>query len=193
MPKLGRFNHHPDPAIDFEVEVEELHSILFDMQHNLSPCEEPDFRRRVREAMHFRVGGIPSCIEAKHLLRQIERGDEMKPFVAQRSRQMPLADDELREWERQAREGSVVHVYRRDGHFVASLNLPIGEMIRELLVCRLFHDVDRIRNAALDEVATEFAAAAQEEGNDGTAYTLRRVVEEILSLKTPEPKDCNDG
>lgn len=68
--KLGRFDHHPDPAIDFEVEVEELIGMAYNRRVGFDP--EPDLDRRVERAMQFSVGGVPSCVSAKAELRKID-------------------------------------------------------------------------------------------------------------------------
>lgn len=67
---LGRFDHHPDPAIDFEVEVEELIAMAINRRTGFDP--EPDLDRRVERAMSFRVGGVPTCVSAKAELRKID-------------------------------------------------------------------------------------------------------------------------
>ena len=68
---LGRFGHHPDPATDFEVEVESLDSIITDKERGLR-AGEPLPLERIRRAMEFRVGGVPTAISAKSVLRHIE-------------------------------------------------------------------------------------------------------------------------
>ena len=73
---LGRFGHHPDPAIDFCVEVESLSSIVTDKKLGMR-ADEPWPIERVRRAMEFRVGGDPACVKAKGDLRDIEQ--RMKP------------------------------------------------------------------------------------------------------------------
>lgn len=65
---LGRFGHHPDPAIDLEVEVEEIQSIVSDVKLGLRPKD--DIEPRLSQAMHSRVGGVPSAVAAKDLLRE---------------------------------------------------------------------------------------------------------------------------
>lgn len=67
---LGKFGHHPDPAIDFEVEVDDLIGMAYNRRTGFDP--EPSLDARVERAMRFRVGGIPSCIEAKDSLREID-------------------------------------------------------------------------------------------------------------------------
>lgn len=74
---LGRFGRHPDPAIDFCIEVETLQSRLFDAQNGLSkPGEQPEMVAAVAEyiakAMEFRVGGDPGAVGAKAILRELE-------------------------------------------------------------------------------------------------------------------------
>jgi hypothetical protein len=75
--RVGRFGHHPEPAIDFCIEVEALEGHLFDARHGIGkPGHEPrrvddDFRRRVSEAMDFIVGGDQIAIAAKATLRSI--------------------------------------------------------------------------------------------------------------------------
>jgi len=74
---LGRFGHHPNPAIDFEVEVESLQSRLFDASHGIS---KPGYAVEsivavlddIQRAMSFRVGGDEGAVKAKQLLRQLE-------------------------------------------------------------------------------------------------------------------------
>lgn len=74
LEKLGRFDHHPDPAIDFEVEVEELIAMAINRRTGFDP--EPELDARVERAMGFRVGGVPSCVAAKAELRKID--DELR-------------------------------------------------------------------------------------------------------------------
>jgi len=73
MEKLGRFDHHPDPAIDFCVEVEELMSIATDRKIGVSNPSDGDLEPRVAKAMEFRVGGDVSAVYAKAELRAIGR------------------------------------------------------------------------------------------------------------------------
>lgn len=79
---LGRFGHHPDPAIDFCVEVEEIQSIHTNQRMGLGGPGfdglgyEDDFStvdKRIERAMIFRVGGDEGAVAAKQILRQIER------------------------------------------------------------------------------------------------------------------------
>lgn len=74
---LGRFNHHPDPAIDFCVEVEELQGMAYNRKVGFDP--EPDLDQRIFNAMGFRVGGDQGAIAAKQLLREIDREVSRSP------------------------------------------------------------------------------------------------------------------
>lgn len=74
---LGRFGHHPNPAIDFEIEVESLQSRLFDAKHGISkPGTAVEsivaVLEDIQRAMSFRVGGDEGAVKAKQLLRQLE-------------------------------------------------------------------------------------------------------------------------
>ena len=69
--RLGRFDHHPDPAIDFCVEVEVLEGLVYEATFGLIPAA-PVFAR-IDRAMSFRVGGDLNAISAKETLRQLER------------------------------------------------------------------------------------------------------------------------
>ena len=70
---LGRFGHHPDPATDFCVEVEELDAIVTDLEIGFpNPVSEREAIAREVRAMEFVVGGDLIAIQAKAHLRQIE-------------------------------------------------------------------------------------------------------------------------
>ena len=69
--RLGRFDHHPDPAIDFCVEVEVLQGLVYEAQFGMIPAA-PVFER-IDRAMSFRVGGDLHAIAAKEMLRSAER------------------------------------------------------------------------------------------------------------------------
>jgi hypothetical protein len=68
--QLGRFDHHPDPAIDFCIEVEELEGMAYNRRVGFGP--EPTLNARVNRAMDFRVGGDLNAIAAKGILRTID-------------------------------------------------------------------------------------------------------------------------
>lgn len=73
--QLGRFGHHPDPAIDFEVEVGDIEAELINIKggfENGTPTLD-EIRRRIDKAMDFRVGAVETCVSAKHRLRELEK------------------------------------------------------------------------------------------------------------------------
>lgn len=82
--QLGRFCLHPDPAIDFCVEVETIEGEWLNIQlgfENGTPSKT-DLRQRVEKAMEFRVGGDLNAMAAKTLLRRID--SEMNPSIAEK-------------------------------------------------------------------------------------------------------------
>jgi hypothetical protein len=110
---LGRFGHHPDPAIDFEVEVEELIGMAYNRRVRFDP--EPDLDARVERAMRFVVGGDPGAVAAKHELRKIdaelrrpspapdEGGEDVseariRELIAEADGAIPHADEDVRFW-----------------------------------------------------------------------------------------------
>jgi len=68
--ELGRFDHHPDPAIDFCIEVEVIEGLHYD--HKVGASDGAGLAERVARAMTFRVGGDEIAVRAKHTLRGIE-------------------------------------------------------------------------------------------------------------------------
>jgi len=70
MTDLGRFNHHPDPAIDFCIEVEALEGMAYNRRVGFDV--EPTLEGRLSRAFEFRVGGDPIAVQAKQRLREIE-------------------------------------------------------------------------------------------------------------------------
>ena len=64
-----RYNHHPDPAIAFCIEVEEIYAQFFDAGVGLA--DPIAVRDRWERAMQFRVGGDLGAIKAKNLLRSL--------------------------------------------------------------------------------------------------------------------------
>ena len=70
---LGRFQHHPDPAIDFCVEVEELEAECYNRRVGFQPIPRDMLLTRIDRAMDFRVGGDLASIAAKDVLRQLDR------------------------------------------------------------------------------------------------------------------------
>lgn len=72
---LGKFGHHPEPAIDFEIEVQALQGADADHRAGLAGrMNKADFDRRVEVAMAFRVGGDAGAIAAKDSLRRLVGG-----------------------------------------------------------------------------------------------------------------------
>lgn len=72
MPEtLGRFGHHPDPAIDFCVEVEEIEALVCDATNGIRDCGS-EAVHRIGRAMDFRVGGDQGAVDAKGRLRELE-------------------------------------------------------------------------------------------------------------------------
>ena len=69
---IGRFGHHPDPAIDFCVEVEEIEAIWTDRCNKFANPDDAALDARVGRALSFRVGGDLHAINAKDRLRRIE-------------------------------------------------------------------------------------------------------------------------
>ncbi len=55
-----KFDHHPDPAIDFCVEVEELQGMAYNRSVGFDP--EPDLDRRLEKALTFRVAAEEAAI-----------------------------------------------------------------------------------------------------------------------------------
>ncbi|WP_146038755.1 hypothetical protein, partial [Paracoccus sp. SY] len=75
---IGRFGRHPDPAIDFCIQVETLESRLHQAMHSLcKPGDEPETVQTVlaaiERALEFRVGGDEGAVKAKAVLRDLER------------------------------------------------------------------------------------------------------------------------
>lgn len=71
METLSRFGHHPDPAVDFEVEVQDLEAEVYNYNVGFQPLRREQIARRIDIALDFRVGGVPSCVTAKAALRQL--------------------------------------------------------------------------------------------------------------------------
>jgi hypothetical protein len=69
---LGRFSHHPDPAIDFCIEVEEIAAIAWDRKHGIANPDDASLSDRIFRAMQFRVGGDEGALRAKAQLREVE-------------------------------------------------------------------------------------------------------------------------
>lgn len=99
---LGRFGHHPDPACDFCVEVEELEAIAESARLGLTgyghEAERETLDERIEEALNFRVGADEIAVNAKAHLRKlaVSRGFSMHGTIAYdgqpwpRSAQVPV-------------------------------------------------------------------------------------------------------
>lgn len=74
---LGRFGHHPNPAIDFLVEVESIERLAEELRKCVTHIgHEADYAAlpsRIERALEFRVGCDSRCVEAKGRLRVIAR------------------------------------------------------------------------------------------------------------------------
>jgi hypothetical protein len=68
--KLGKFGHHPDPAIDFCVEVDALTGMAHDVHCGLA--NETEYVVRLDRALAFNVGGDPHAVAAKANLRELD-------------------------------------------------------------------------------------------------------------------------
>lgn len=67
--RLGKFGHHPDAAIDFCVEVEEIQAMAYNRKVGFD--NEPSLDDRIEKALAFRVGGDIGCINAKAIIREL--------------------------------------------------------------------------------------------------------------------------
>lgn len=83
--KLGRFGHHPDPALDFCVEVEKIKGEWLNIRIGFESGTPAmvELRQRIEKAIQFRVGGDLNAVEAKRLLRRIDA--EMQSLSARTS------------------------------------------------------------------------------------------------------------
>ena len=90
--ELCRFNHHPDPAIDFCVEVESLLGEIENQRigfKNGTPTQS-ELDNRIEHALDFKVGGDPGAVLAKQQLRAA--------ISTVASRDMPLIARHINEW-----------------------------------------------------------------------------------------------
>lgn len=70
---VGRFGFHPNPTIDFCVEVKSLVALAGELDHGTSPATKAEIVERITKAMEFCVGGDLWAIGAKDRLRELER------------------------------------------------------------------------------------------------------------------------
>lgn len=68
--ELGRFNHHPDPVIDFEIEIEEIESILIDCEYGLRDWRAERLDERSSKAFGF-ISVSAEGQKAKVALREL--------------------------------------------------------------------------------------------------------------------------
>lgn len=109
--ELGRFGHHPDPAIDFCVEVEEIEAIWTDRALQFPNPDDAVLKERIGCAMAFRVGGDLHAINAKDRLRKID-DDMVEGEMERQDRIRNAAFDML----------DVLLLIKRHGHLA---NIPI--------------------------------------------------------------------
>jgi GGDEF domain-containing protein len=68
----SRFGHHPDPATDFCVEVDDIAAEIVNLDvFEAGPAAWHEMSDRIDRAMDFRVGGDESAVAAKDKLREI--------------------------------------------------------------------------------------------------------------------------
>lgn len=84
---LGRFGQHPDPIIDYSVEVECIQSMVADYKmsgrafgDDDKPVTLDEMMRRIWKANGFRVGVVPEALSARRAL--VECVSEMEPIYA---------------------------------------------------------------------------------------------------------------
>lgn len=65
------FGHHPNPAIDFCVEVDRIEGLRHECQVGM--VDDTTLLDAVEKAMRFRVGGDVHAVTAKRRLREIEK------------------------------------------------------------------------------------------------------------------------
>jgi hypothetical protein len=78
----GRFGHHPDPAVDFAVEVTIIEGMVEDCKAGLE--KHPVVEDRIFKAMQFRVGGTVLAVAAKVALLEAEA--KLKVHLSKESR-----------------------------------------------------------------------------------------------------------
>lgn len=67
---MERFGHHPDPAVDFCVEVDAIVGLVEDVKAGTQDCKPVE--DRMFRAEQFRVGGDERAVSAKANLRKAE-------------------------------------------------------------------------------------------------------------------------
>jgi len=66
----GRFDHHPDPAIDYLIEVDAIAGLVEDVRAGIQ--ERRPVEDRIFKASMFRVGADVRCVEARRKLLELE-------------------------------------------------------------------------------------------------------------------------
>lgn len=95
---MTTFDHHPDPAIDFCCEVEELENIAENARLGLTGLGHEEDRatldKRVQRAMEFRVGADQAAVLAKAALRQLATtlGYHLSGEISYAGQPIPRAD-----------------------------------------------------------------------------------------------------
>lgn len=67
---MSRFGHHPEPAMDFAIEVDAIEGMMADYKAGLE--KRGALEDRILKAMQFRVGGTVMAVAAKQALRDVE-------------------------------------------------------------------------------------------------------------------------
>lgn len=62
-----RYDHHPNPAIAYCIEVDAIEGLIYDARHGMA--EPSEVQKRIDRAMDFRVGGDVHAVAAKDKLR----------------------------------------------------------------------------------------------------------------------------
>lgn len=145
---IGRFGHHPDPATDFEVEVESLQGRLFDAKHAIpgkhgvteSVAQVAD---AIKRAMTFRVGGVETSVRAKSILRalELEAAHPPAPAADGAGELLRMVATNIRSNLYSLPSIASDWVYKIDAA-IAALRQPVPDAVRELI------DADREYDAA---------------------------------------------
>lgn len=169
LEKLGRFGHHPDPAIDYCIEVEAIEGYYFDATHGIGkPSEGPrkiddTFRNRVEHALDFIVGGDLNAIAAKSIVRRVHAElatptpavDHLSPGGAS---SMTITDDtaaKLREAAEKARADAAEAAYRIEHDQVVAALRAIESMCPATQEMTLAHAMADLARDTLTDIGAE--------------------------------------
>lgn len=72
MEKLCRFNHHPNPAIDFCIEVEELTSLFYDAMY-IDASLFTEYNKRLPKALDFIARVDTNAINASKFINKLSK------------------------------------------------------------------------------------------------------------------------